>query len=81
MLSLHALPAIPKGEGAAFSVCLVSAIFAALVPGLDDSERLGALVVAPVVFVLSYFVARLMLPLMGGTAERPVSSGLWFGSK
>jgi hypothetical protein len=68
MLSLHTLPAIPKGEMAVFSICLVSAIFAALVPGLDGRERLGALVAAPVVFALNYFVARLLLPLMGGTA-------------
>jgi hypothetical protein len=82
MVPIHTLPQIPHGERAVLVVILVSAIAAALVPDLTVQDRVGALLVAPVMFMGNYFLARLILPLMGGTAAfgTKIATAAFYGS-
>jgi len=65
----HRLQPIPHGGRAAFLACVLSAIVAALLPELTPRERLSAALLVPVSFFAAYVLARLTLPLLGGTAK------------
>jgi hypothetical protein len=66
---LHRLQPIPYGSRAVLAACALSAVVASLLPGLTPRERVSAVPVVPCAFVGIYVIARLILPIMGGTAK------------
>jgi hypothetical protein len=66
---LHKLDPIPYVGRAIVAACIVSAVVAAILPGLNRNERFGAVLLVPCAFFGSYIVARLFLPLLCGTAK------------